>query len=93
MANDFQQETANAASLIEHCLIRCTQAEENEYEDEMELERLRSLLLVVLERKVDEMCEALEVVRKWNGLVRSLLRDFRRKVKGGTREEINLMVS
>jgi len=49
----------------------------------MQVERLRSLLLVGLERKVDEMCEALEVVRKWNGLVRSLLRDFRRKVKGG----------
>jgi hypothetical protein len=72
--------------MIDHCLIRCTQAEENEYEDEMQVELLRSLLLVGLERKVDELCEALEVVRKWNALVRSLLREFRRKVKGG--EEI-----
>jgi hypothetical protein len=52
----------------------------------MQVELLRSLLLVGLERKVCEMSEALNVVRKWNGLVRSLLREFRRKVKGG--EEI-----
>lgn len=53
----------------------------------MQLERLRSLLLVGLERKVDEMCQALEVVRKWNRLVHSLCREFRRKVKGG--EDLN----
>ena len=74
-----------AEQLIHHCLVRCAQAgEEQEYEDEKELERLRTILLVGLESKVDEMCEALEVVRKWNGVVRSLLREFRRKIKGST---------
>lgn len=85
LTTDFQNETSKAEQLIHHCLLRCAQAaEEQEYEDEKELERLRTILLVGLENKVDEMCAALEVVRKWNGLVRSLLREFRKKVKGGT---------
>lgn len=84
---DFQNETSKAEQLIHHCLLRCAQAGEGqEYEDEKALERLRTILLVGLESKVDKMCEALEVVRKWNGLVRTLLREFRRKVKGNTSE-------
>ncbi|KAG8786887.1 hypothetical protein FRC15_010465 [Serendipita sp. 397] len=83
LASEFQNEIKKAEMMIEHCLLRCSQAEENEYEDEIELEKLRTLLLVGLERKVDDICDALEVVRKWNKLVRSLLRDFRRKVKQG----------
>ncbi|KAG8809571.1 hypothetical protein FRC17_003380 [Serendipita sp. 399] len=83
LASEFQSETNRAEMMIEHCLLRCSQAEENEYEDEIELEKLRTLLLIGLERKVDEICDALEVVRKWNRLVRTLLRDFRRKVKQG----------
>ncbi|KIM27459.1 hypothetical protein M408DRAFT_329928 [Serendipita vermifera MAFF 305830] len=89
LALDFQNETAKAEQMIHHCLLRCAQAGEGqEYEDEKELERLRTILLVGLESKVDEMCEALEVVRKWNGLVRSLLREFRKKIKGGTPVEL-----
>jgi hypothetical protein len=87
LAAEFQKEIERASSMIERCLVRCTQAEEKEYEDEAELERLRTLLLVTLERKVEEMCEALETVRNWNSLVRSLLRDFRRRLKGGSQTE------
>lgn len=82
IAAEFQQEIAKAERLIEHCLIRCAQVEENEYEDEIQVEKLRALLLFGLERRLDELCQALDVVKAWNKLVRSLLRDFRRKVKG-----------
>lgn len=79
----FHKEVETARLMIDHCLLRCAQAEEKEYEDEIQLEQLRSLLVVGLERKVEEMCEAIEIARKWNGLIRGLLREFRKKIKGG----------
>jgi hypothetical protein len=55
--------------------------------DAQRIMALRELFLGGLESRVTYALTGLDEVHKWNGLIRSLLRDFKRKLEGGLEDE------
>jgi len=51
------------------------------------IKALRALFLGGLESRVTYALTGLDEVHKWNGLIRSLLRDFKRKMEGGLEDD------
>jgi len=77
--------------LVELTLAPCTSvhptddvaASVEETADAHRIAALRGLFLGGLESRVTYAITGLDEVHKWNGLIRSLLRDFKRKLEGG----------
>jgi hypothetical protein len=81
--------------LIELTIAPCTSPHSNdddaesteEAADADRIKALRGLLLRGLESRVTYALTGMDEVHKWNGLVRSLLRDFKRKLEGGGEDD------
>jgi len=85
----------HAQELVELTIAPCTNPHPSEgdaesVEEAADAERikaLRALLLGGLESRVTYALTGLDEVHKWNGLIRSLLRDFKRKLEGGLEDD------
>jgi hypothetical protein len=61
--------------------------DDGESADAERIKALRALFLGGLESRVTYALTGLDEVHRWNGLIRSLLRDFKRKMEGGLEDD------
>lgn len=99
LLDGLDRDLGRAQELVELTIAPCTSPYPHPHptDDDIEsaeeaadaerIKALRELFLGGLESRVTYALTGLDEVHKWNGLIRSLLRDFKRKLEGGLEDD------
>ena len=101
LLNGLDGDLVRAQELVELTIAPCASLHPQPTDDKTEsieeaadaqrIKALRELFLGGLESSVTYALTGLDEVHKWNGLIRSLLRDFKRKLEGGLEDDDDVL--